>query len=286
MPDEEDASKPCESGKDAAEERFLALRCNFPSKDGNSCTAALTEGWATSCSHLFCSEHANEWFSGDDRCPVCLDKQGRVRMVKVGAPKTKRQQVHTLMIGHNPCDAQLAATTAINFWTEQKKEEFHRHLTAEKDTEARVKRLVGAGRKQLAEAESLHQSLEAGVEELRRQLSEAHHRLRQSKEEAAKLQSRCGQVQRAYKDALSRAAGVSSRLLRSGEPDAHGDFGQDRRVQVDGSRQFSRDAGFGSVSFGSARRRSKSPRRNFLAAGPPEPSSTRAGRFTQRLFLN
>lgn len=189
---------------------FQALHCNFPTKEGSACCTAVVEGWATSCSHLFCKDHAQQWFAGDDRCPVCLDKEGRVRMVKVGAAKEKGK-MHTLLIAHKPLDAQLAASTAINFWMEQKQEDFRQKLASVKDAEARVRQQVGAGRKKLAEAEALRQSLEAWTEELRLQLAEARQRLNASVSEMKKLESRRDQVQRAYNDTLTKAVGLAPR---------------------------------------------------------------------------
>lgn len=263
-------------------EDFLLLRCNFTTKEGKPCSATVKEGWATSCSHLFCAEHANSWFTTDDRCPVCLDKQGRVRMVKLGSSKEKGHQLHTMLIGHNPCDSQLAATTAISFWTQQKREEFHRNQTLEKESESRVKRLVGIGRKQLAEAESLRQSLRAGTEELRHQLAEAQGRVHACKDDVRKLESRYEQVQRAYKVVLSKAVGLAPRqrtgsmLSSSGQP-GEDLSGKDIPPRCDAVQRGASKDDFPSNSNSSAfrlerssvwqRAASRSPRRTFETCG-------------------
>lgn len=241
-------------------EEFVALRCNFPLKDGGICRKALLEGWATSCSHLFCPDHAREWFQADDRCPVCLDKRGAVRMAKVGAPKDDATKVHTLLVGRPPCDIQLAAATAMNFWLAQKFEEFSHEQQAEQDVTDKLRRLIGNGRKRLTEAEALNKSMLAGVQELRRQHREAEQQLVQGREEASGLQSRLTQVHRAYKDALSRAAGVTPRIGRSCKRSADG-------AKDDMDFQLHRGApARGAAPPGLGRSLSRSPRRGATAS--------------------
>lgn len=190
---------------------FLALRCNYPLKDGKVCSKVLTEGWATSCSHIFCPDHAREWFQKDERCPICLDKQGNVRMAKVATSTQEQAQVQKLLIGRSPPDIMLAASAAMSFWVEQKQQEHGREEGVERALSDQVKRLIGNGRKRLTEAESLTQSLQAGTDELRRQLRETESQFSTNQQEASRLQSRLQQVQQAYKEALGRAAGLKCR---------------------------------------------------------------------------
>lgn len=195
---------------DKATEDFLALRCNYPT-EGKVCGKVLTEGWATSCSHIFCPDHAKEWFQKDERCPICLDKQGNVRMAKVATSTNEQAQVQKLLIGRSPLDIMLSASTAMNFWIEQKFMEYDREKGTERTLNDQVKRLVGNGRKRLTEAETLTKSLQAGTDELRRQLRETESQLARKREEAARLQARVEQEKQAYKETLGRAAGLKCR---------------------------------------------------------------------------
>mmetsp|Transcript_101745 Transcript_101745/g.303646 ORF Transcript_101745/g.303646 Transcript_101745/m.303646 type:complete len:255 (-) Transcript_101745:118-882(-) len=195
---------------DKALEEFLALRCNYPGKDGKVCGRVLEEGWATSCSHVFCPEHAQEWFQRDERCPVCLDKQGNVRMAKVAMATNEQAKAQQLLVGRGPPDIMLAASTAMKFWIEQKLMEFEREKASERALNDQVKRLIGNGRMRLTEAETMTKSLQAGAEELQRQLRETEGQLSRNREEAARLQARIRQVQQAYKETLGRAAGLTS----------------------------------------------------------------------------
>jgi len=187
---------------------FMVLRCNFQDKEGKPCGKALSEGLATSCSHIFCTEHAQEWFRKEDRCPICLDKEGKIRVAKVVTATNDQSRVQKLLIGRSPSDIQLAASTAMQFWLGQKMSEYDRDHSEESRLRDAVRRAIGDGRKRLLEVDVLVQSRKAGADELRRQLRETEDSLFKKKEEINRLRARCEQSRRAYKETLARAAGL------------------------------------------------------------------------------
>eukprot|EP00427_Karlodinium_veneficum_P021169 CAMPEP_0169113202 /NCGR_PEP_ID=MMETSP1015-20121227/28070_1 /TAXON_ID=342587 /ORGANISM="Karlodinium micrum, Strain CCMP2283" /LENGTH=293 /DNA_ID=CAMNT_0009175345 /DNA_START=71 /DNA_END=952 /DNA_ORIENTATION=+ len=98
---------------------FQGFRCNFRKPGEKCCTRLANEGWVTACSHIFCQEHAKEWFTTNDDCPIC--RQGHVKMMKLDMPITdvKKRRKSDVM-GMNPNEITEACTTALNFWTDQK----------------------------------------------------------------------------------------------------------------------------------------------------------------------
>ncbi|CAE8700545.1 unnamed protein product, partial [Polarella glacialis] len=53
------------------EHEVLALHCNFVQQNGRPCACRTDVGWLTCCAHLFCSNHAKEWFGSNMDCPLC-----------------------------------------------------------------------------------------------------------------------------------------------------------------------------------------------------------------------
>lgn len=189
-------------------DEFLALRCNFPLSGGGTCNKVLEgDSWATSCSHLFCDEHAKEWFETDNRCPLCLDKEGRVKMAKIRMSRDSSAVKE--LLGLSPVEVHSATAGAITFWMEQKFAEFKRKLASQQDLLATHKKLVGNGRKRLSEADALKSTLKAGSDELKRQLREEERRLAKKQDEVSSLKARLADVQRRIKDAQGRAAGIN-----------------------------------------------------------------------------
>jgi len=190
---------------------ILALHCNFPCEGGKPCGKELEEAWATSCSHLFCSEHMKEWFATDERCPICLDKQGKVKMLRVTTSKDRSARVHSLLVGLSPPEIQIAASSAMRFWLEQKCMEYQQERKSEQELMALSKRLTTNGRERLTEADALKQSLEASSEALRRQLREAKQKNARDREELNKVRSRFARLREDFKEAQGKTVGLQAR---------------------------------------------------------------------------
>eukprot|EP00927_Polykrikos_kofoidii_P022510 TRINITY_DN20983_c0_g1_i1.p1 TRINITY_DN20983_c0_g1~~TRINITY_DN20983_c0_g1_i1.p1 ORF type:complete len:268 (-),score=29.96 TRINITY_DN20983_c0_g1_i1:345-1148(-) len=211
---------------------YMPLRCNYPTRcdspgregsqgrggAGAWCNKPLSgEAWATSCSHIFCARHAREWFKTENRCPVCLDREGVVRVAKVHAHGESLSKVQSLLVGLAPMEIQLAYKSALHFWVQHKYASF---LQEHEDEVALVnvqKRLVGSGRKRLTEVDSVRKSLVAGRDELKHQLGEAERELATRRQDIASQRAQLSKLRLAYREAQSRAAGLTPRNSR--EPD-------------------------------------------------------------------
>eukprot|EP00747_Dinoflagellata_sp_TGD_P168327 gnl/TRDRNA2_/TRDRNA2_194477_c0_seq1.p1 gnl/TRDRNA2_/TRDRNA2_194477_c0~~gnl/TRDRNA2_/TRDRNA2_194477_c0_seq1.p1 ORF type:complete len:290 (+),score=56.52 gnl/TRDRNA2_/TRDRNA2_194477_c0_seq1:71-940(+) len=191
---------------------FLALKCNYridvDGKPGICGKAIDGEAWVTNCSHIFCPDHARQWFRADDRCPICLDKEGKVRLAKMNASKASVATCATSLIGFSPPDVQAAFSASLRFWMEQKLEDFRRDQSYEQELASFQSKLVSQGRARLKEADTLQKSLSAGVDELRKQLRAAEEKRASCIEDNVKLRSKLKTVTDLYKQANACAAGL------------------------------------------------------------------------------
>mmetsp|Transcript_20561 Transcript_20561/g.57109 ORF Transcript_20561/g.57109 Transcript_20561/m.57109 type:complete len:270 (+) Transcript_20561:82-891(+) len=262
-------------------EDYLALGCNFPLEGGRPCGQKVTaEAWATSCSHIFCSDHARAWFGKEDRCPVCLDREPKVLVAKATCSGLAHDKLKNILIGLNPTEIHLASTAALNFWIRQKFAVFLQEQEDEHDIADKQKRLVGTGRQRLTEADALQKSLYAGTEELRKQVVEAQRDLSARREEVAALRARLDRTRQAFRDEQSRVAGLTSRVVGDvGDPmtqgreraDSRGEF-ELRRVPLTPRREAApsrRDALPGSLRMGAGTMRNTGCARSRSAPRSP-----------------
>ncbi|CAE8641227.1 unnamed protein product, partial [Polarella glacialis] len=118
----------------AQREEIMALRCNFPLRDGafgrvTACGCRVDGGiaWATDCSHILCDAHAEGWFGtavvagkapADRPCPVCSGNNiAKLLRLDLARPTRERRLA---IIGLPPREALAAAGDALRFWADQK----------------------------------------------------------------------------------------------------------------------------------------------------------------------
>jgi len=130
---------------------LLALHCNYPQKSDRPCACRVEVGWLTSCAHLFCTEHAKQWFASNVDCPVCR-AGGPVRMLKVNC-KRPRKERNLAMLGFLPSQVFQAASEAFEFWAQQKMLEHDWQAEASVKLEARESRLRGTYQERAMEVE-------------------------------------------------------------------------------------------------------------------------------------
>jgi len=194
-----------------AMEEFLAVRCNFPLEDGKVCGKDVTAlGWCTSCAHIFCEAHARHHFEHDNRCPICLDEIGDVRIRKVGVSvAAQNTSPCTQLVGRSPLDAQAAVSPCISFWMEQKFSEFKRQVNAEREQDDRLRHLLDSSRRRLQEADTLRAKQRVINQELERQLQKAEQERKANHQEMRQLEVALEQSTRRWQDAAVRAMGVT-----------------------------------------------------------------------------
>lgn len=189
---------------------FIAFRCNMPLEGGRVCDKVVCEAWATSCSHIFCQEHAREWFQEHDFCPVCRDeKAGKVRVLQIGGAPDPKLGPESLLIGRLPQEGVTALKTAFSFWMEQKFHRFQESLAREEEEKEKVERVMSNGRKRLVEVQAKYTIGGKCFEEVAHQHRAAEKELAEFREEVQRIDSRRVKVRRAYEGLLGSATGVT-----------------------------------------------------------------------------
>ncbi|CAJ1357490.1 unnamed protein product, partial [Effrenium voratum] len=189
-------------------QEYAALRCNFPGKK-QRCGQVVREGVFLRCRHLFCREHARQWFAQSEECPICRDGAAKRRDVGRADDRERLRLLQELLVTSNPLEVQEAASMAVEIWEGQKAEEYNRDMVREQEISARVSQLNRTIRKRLSEAESSVRSRTAEAEDLRRRVKEAEQKLLRERDSATKLSSRLSQLQHTCKLSLSEAAGLT-----------------------------------------------------------------------------
>lgn len=168
---------------------FLAFRCNFTEQGGKACSAILSEGWVTSCSHLICMQHAKEWFESNDDCPVCRNGAARLLRVDLSQAMSKRRRCMSL-VGMTPPEIMQASETALNFWLDQKVFEFQQDAKRQTVLGDRYKKTEELVKERLVESENAcnglqeeRRVLELRIEEAERDNSKAENQLRELERE-------------------------------------------------------------------------------------------------------
>lgn len=132
----------------------MALRCNFTDKDGVWCGTILERAVVTGCSHLFCENHAQEWFARRRDCPSCQAGDVDFQLVDLASAE-RRQKCRKALLGLSPMEIFDAVDTAIHFWTHHKGVE----------AQGRIKRQISMKQRLVQVGEAVEARLVAGSNE-------------------------------------------------------------------------------------------------------------------------
>lgn len=170
-------------------EDFLAFRCNYCGQDGKACSVILNEAFVTGCSHLFCAQHAKEWFGANDDCPICRNGSARLLHVDLSQAASKKRRFMSL-VGMTPPEIMQASETALNFWLDQKVFEFQMGAKRQGVLADRYQKTEELVKARLVEAEHAcnglqeeRRLLEQRIEEAERDNSKATEQLRELERE-------------------------------------------------------------------------------------------------------
>lgn len=167
-------------------EDFLLVHCNHVSKTGEACNSTLEEAWVTGCSHVFCCEHAKEWFQSHEDCPICRD--GRVKLMRMDLSRVAaKRRGRMLLLGMTPQEILQATETALNFWVDQKSCEF---LQRKNNCEALIQRektIEESLKDKLSEVETSCKELETEQRQLQQKIDETEKESIKVKEQAQRL---------------------------------------------------------------------------------------------------
>lgn len=175
-------------------DELLALHCNFVLLNGRPCACRIDVGWLTNCSHLFCAEHAKEWFASNVDCPVCHGS-GAVRVLKVDFNRPSKER-NLAMMGFLPSQVFQAASEAFGFWAQQKMLEHDWQAEVSKKSQVREARLRGTYQERAREVSKVIEALTQKKTKLKQQLREMLAHGEQLKEQAAEVSARLVHVQR------------------------------------------------------------------------------------------
>lgn len=184
-----------EDVQDVAE--VLALHCNFVKHDGRPCGQRVCVGWLTSCAHLFCDDHAREWFGCNVDCPVCTapgHEPTRVMKVDLASLHKRRRMV---ALGFQPFEVFAAASEAFEFWASQKARESTWHVQA-------IDRLQKREHKMREAYEHRAEQVEGIMRELEEQRVSAEKRLEASVLRGEQLASEIREVRERLEDVHRR----------------------------------------------------------------------------------
>lgn len=164
---------------------LLVFHCNFATK-GELCRHPLKEGWVTACSHLFCYEHAKEWFQSHNDCPVC--RCGKINLIRMDLSQASvKRRGRMSLIGMTPPEIIQASETALNFWVDQKVFEFHMKGKRQNQLINQQKSIEEHIKTKLREAEATCNALEAEQQQLQQQIDEKEKENRKVSEELQRL---------------------------------------------------------------------------------------------------
>ena len=149
---------------------MFAIHCNFK-QCGRACRRRIHIGWLTSCSHVFCHEHAEMWFPSHLECPVCQTGKA-CRVVKVDLNKAHKEK-ELALLGFLPGEALEAASEAFRFWAFQKTLESDWSQDEHDDLQLQRQRLKHALTDRSNEAEAAVQHLSQKSMSLARELRTA-----------------------------------------------------------------------------------------------------------------
>jgi len=111
------------------------FHCNFP-----GCMRRTEVAYVTSCSHIFCEQHAKQVFKGRDTCPCCPEQSRRVDVISLDlSRKNVVRKGRMCLVGMNPTEIQQACETAMCFWMTQKSYE---HAAAEQRQATKTEKLA------------------------------------------------------------------------------------------------------------------------------------------------
>eukprot|EP00930_Biecheleria_cincta_P076844 TRINITY_DN64066_c0_g1_i1.p1 TRINITY_DN64066_c0_g1~~TRINITY_DN64066_c0_g1_i1.p1 ORF type:complete len:271 (-),score=56.33 TRINITY_DN64066_c0_g1_i1:52-864(-) len=172
----------------------LAFHCNFMEHAGKPCARRTDSGYLTSCSHLFCDEHAKSWFASHVDCPLCKDG-GAVRIVKVDFSRPRRQ-VDLAMVGFSPEEILQAASEAFGLYSSQKMLEHDWQTEAGLRLKACKHRLQQSVEHQLDRARTAYEGLSQQNGQLKEELRKAQFRRGRLQDEVGKAGKRLAELDR------------------------------------------------------------------------------------------
>lgn len=176
----------------------LAFHCNFVGQNGRPCACRTDSGYLTSCSHLFCDEHAKSWFASHVDCPLCKDGCA-VRIVKVDFSRPRRQ-VDLAMVGFSPEDILQAASKAFRLYSHQKMLEHDWQADAGHRLKACKHKLQQSVEHQLDRAKAAYEGLSQKNVQLKDDFRKAQFRRGRLQDELGKASRRLGELNRNRSD--------------------------------------------------------------------------------------
>lgn len=192
------------SDQEAIHEEFLCFHCNFIGQSGEACKQAIEDGWVTQCSHVFCFQHAKEWFADHDDCPICRGDQ-RVKMVRMNFSRAQAQRRSRMsLVGLTPQDIIRASENALNFWVDQKVFEFHNIQRRNVSLVEHHKKVEDSVRQRLKVAEDSCNGLEAETRDLQKKIEETDAGNAKAEQEVQRLKRQIAEAEEQYYSLVQR----------------------------------------------------------------------------------
>jgi len=186
------------------------LHCNFCQPDGSACDKSLDQtAVICACAHVFCQEHAEEWFPNNSDCPLCRD--GPVKLVKTDCSKAAmRKKLRTALLGMAPMELMEAFFHSLGFWVDQKAidtETMQQNIAAlkERNNDYDVKLT-----KQLKDMDMSCQQLEEEQQEMEKELEEVLKAGRRLDEQLQRCRRECSEMEDKY-SSLQRQLAIDDR---------------------------------------------------------------------------
>mmetsp|Transcript_93716 Transcript_93716/g.146261 ORF Transcript_93716/g.146261 Transcript_93716/m.146261 type:complete len:323 (+) Transcript_93716:49-1017(+) len=189
----------CASDLSSEIAKFTGYRCNFRMPGGGCCKAPLNgEFWVTACSHVFCFDHAKQWFTNNDSCPVC--RKDSVKMMRLDLSKPESKKMRKLKLASmDPNDVVEACRKALHFWIDQKSFEIREAHKQRQEVEQRQRTQAPSCKTRTCEAEcdemrQQKRKLEAQLAEMEQRNDFAEKKLKTLKEDRANIERMCSQI--------------------------------------------------------------------------------------------
>mmetsp|Transcript_17618 Transcript_17618/g.49903 ORF Transcript_17618/g.49903 Transcript_17618/m.49903 type:complete len:314 (+) Transcript_17618:115-1056(+) len=185
-------------------EDFELVHCNYVSDSGEPCNLLLEDAWVTACSHVFCREHAKEWFQGHEDCPICRD--GKVKCIRMNFSKGRFRQQRLLLIGMPPNDILQATQTALNFWIDQKALEYQQRTEYGKTLRGREASIEESLKAKLGEIEASCKELEMEQRQLQQKIDDTEKESGQVQQHLQRLKRESMETDDSFHSLQSRVA--------------------------------------------------------------------------------
>lgn len=185
---------------------FLQYHCNFIMPNKECCGKTVGTGWITACSHLFCQEHAKEWFTTNNECPIC--RAGAVKLVHLSFSRGSHdRKTRTTMVGMLPTEIILATEVGLQFWLDQKVHEYQARQEQQIQLQQKQKGMEDHIRRELEVSEKTCEKMEDEHQQILHQIRTIDESVSKAENELKDVSTQIADAEHRYNSLQQRIAG-------------------------------------------------------------------------------